>query len=69
MKNVRNLIESANQSFMNVFKRADAAKLAELYTEDTKLLPPGSSMTGRAAVQSFWQGDGYGNQRSQARNN
>ena len=42
---------------MNAFKRADAANLALLYTEDTKLLPPGSSMlTGREAVKSFQQG-------------
>lgn len=42
---------------MEIFKRADAAALAALYTEDTKLLPPGSSMlTDREAVKSFWQG-------------
>jgi uncharacterized protein (TIGR02246 family) len=57
MENVRNSIASANQNFMDAFSRADAAGLAALYTEDTKLLPPGSSMmTGREAVQSFWQG-------------
>lgn len=57
MENVRNLIASANQNFMDAFTRQDAAGLAALYTDDTKLLPPGfPMMTGREAVQSFWQG-------------
>ncbi|MCU1288284.1 MAG: hypothetical protein JWN60_513 [Acidobacteria bacterium] len=56
MENVRNLIASANQNFMDAFKRADAAGLAALYTDDTRLLPPGfPMMSGREAVQSFWQ--------------
>ncbi len=57
MENVRNLIASANQNFMDAFRRADAAGLAALYTDDTKLLPPGfPMMNGKEAVQSFWQG-------------
>jgi len=57
MENVQNLIASVNQNFMDAFKRADAAGLAEFYTDDAKLLPPGfPMMSGREAVQSFWQG-------------
>ncbi len=56
MENVRNLIASANQNFMHAFSQADAAGLAALYTEDAKVLPPGSSMmTGKEAIQSFLQ--------------
>ena len=57
MENVRSLIQSANQKFMDAFSRADAAAIAALYTDNPKLLPPGfPMMTGKEAVQSFWQG-------------
>jgi uncharacterized protein (TIGR02246 family) len=57
MENVRAFIESANQKFMDAFGRADAAGIAALYTDNPKLLPPGSPMmSGREVVQSFWQG-------------
>ena len=56
MENVHELIKSANQKFMDAFKRADAAGIAVLYTDNPKLLPPGSPMmTGKEAVKSFWQ--------------
>ncbi len=56
MGNVRSSIASATQKFMDAFSRVDAAGLASLYTEDAKLLPPGSPMvTGKEAIQSFWQ--------------
>ena len=57
MENVREAITSANQNFMNAFKRGDAAAIAALYTDDAKLLPPDiQMMSGREAIQSFWQG-------------
>ena len=57
MENVRDAIASANQKFMDAFSRSDAAGIAALYTEDARLLPPDSQMiTGREAIQSFWQG-------------
>jgi uncharacterized protein (TIGR02246 family) len=57
MENVQSSTASANQKFMDAFSRADAAILAALYTEDAKLLPTGSlMMTGKKAIQSFWQG-------------
>jgi uncharacterized protein (TIGR02246 family) len=56
MKNVQSSIADANQNFMNAFRQADAVALAALYTEDARLLPPGSLMvSGRQAIQPFWQ--------------
>jgi len=49
-------IEAANDVFMAAFNRGDAAGLAALYTEDGQMLPPNAGlMTGRPAVQAFWQ--------------
>jgi uncharacterized protein (TIGR02246 family) len=57
MENVRELIKSVKQNFTDAFFRADAAGIAALYTDDAKLLAPGvPMMTGKEAVQSFYQG-------------
>jgi uncharacterized protein (TIGR02246 family) len=57
MEDVRSQIASANQNFMDAFSRSDAAGVAALYTDDTKLLPPElPMMSGKQAVQTFWQG-------------
>ena len=56
MEDVREVIKSANQNFMDAFKRGDAAGIAALYTDEAKLLPPDNQMmSGREAIQSFWQ--------------
>ena len=56
MEDVKSSIAATNQRFMDAFSRNDAADIAALYTEDAKLLPPGAPMmTGKQAVQSFWQ--------------
>ena len=53
---MRAVIEAANDVFMATFNRGDAAGLAALYTEDGQLMPPNAGfMTGREAVQGFWQ--------------
>ena len=53
---LRGAIAAANESFMATFKRGDAAGLAALYTENGQVLPPNSdSVTGRQAIQMFWQ--------------
>jgi ketosteroid isomerase-like protein len=57
MEDIRSQIASANQNFMDAFSRSDAAGVAALYTDDTKLLPPElPMMSGKQAVQTFWQG-------------
>jgi ketosteroid isomerase-like protein len=41
---------------MAAFERGDAAGLAALHTENGQVLPPSSDfVTGRHAVQTFWQ--------------
>ena len=50
-------IRAAQDQFSAAFAEHDAETLASLYTADAKLLPPNSDfVTGRAAVQTFWQG-------------
>jgi uncharacterized protein (TIGR02246 family) len=57
MGDVREAITSANQNFMDAFRRGDAAAIAALYTDEARLLPPDAQMMrGREAIQSFWQG-------------
>ena len=57
MENVREALTSANQHFMDAFKRGDAAGISALYTDEAKLLPPGNQMvSGREAIESFWRG-------------
>ena len=54
---VQAAIEAADEKFMAAFNRGDAAALADLYTENGQLLPTGSDfVTGKAAIQAFWQG-------------
>jgi uncharacterized protein (TIGR02246 family) len=50
-------IEAANARFEQDFGKGDAAALARMYTENATVLPPDSDMlTGRDAIQAFWQG-------------
>jgi uncharacterized protein (TIGR02246 family) len=54
--NIREIIAAANEKFMAAFKRGDAAGLAALYTENGQVLPPNADfVTGKEAVQGFWQ--------------
>ena len=54
---VRQEIEQRVRAFEDAFNRGDMAALAALYTEDAALLPPDSAtLTGREAIQRFWQG-------------
>jgi uncharacterized protein (TIGR02246 family) len=53
---VRDAIAAANENFMAAFKRGDAAGMAALYTVNGQVLPPnGDFVTGKEAVQAFWQ--------------
>jgi len=54
---IQDAIVAANQQFMAAFNRGDSAGVAQLYTEDGQVLPPGMEpITGRAGIQAFWQG-------------
>ena len=54
---VQEAIATADENFMAAFNRGDAAGLADFYTENGQLLPTGSDfVTGKAAIQTFWQG-------------
>ena len=56
-QSVRQEIEARNREFMAAFNRGDAAGVAAAYTEDARVLPPGSEpLSGRQAIQQFWQG-------------
>jgi uncharacterized protein (TIGR02246 family) len=53
---IQDTIAIANNNFMAAFKRGDVAGLADLYTENGQVLPPnGDFVTGRQALQMFWQ--------------
>jgi uncharacterized protein (TIGR02246 family) len=53
---IRDAIAAANEDFMAAVKRGDAMGLAALYTENGQVLPPNSDfVTGRQAIQTFWQ--------------
>ena len=56
MTEVQSAIGAGVESFMAAFKRGDAAGLAALYTENGQVMPPnGDFVTGKQAVQAFWQ--------------
>lgn len=47
-------IAAANRQFMETFERQDAQGMAELYTDDGAVYPPGADMMqGHAAIQAF----------------
>jgi uncharacterized protein (TIGR02246 family) len=57
MDAVHNAILAANKEFMAAFERGDAPAIADMYTDDGKLLPPNSPMlAGKQAIRAFWQG-------------
>jgi uncharacterized protein (TIGR02246 family) len=54
--NLRAAIAAANEKFMAAFEAQDAAGLAALYTKGGQILPPNNDfVTGREAIQGFWQ--------------
>lgn len=49
-------IEEADRAFETNFGQHDAEGMADLYTQDGQLLPPGSEVvSGREAIAAFWQ--------------
>jgi len=54
---IRNAILAANEKFMKAVDFGDADALAALYTEEAQLLPTNSDfVTGRLAIEHFWEG-------------
>lgn len=50
-------IEAQVTKFEQAYNSGDAAAMAELYTEDAAVLPPGSArQDGREAIQGVWSG-------------
>ncbi|MFN6962309.1 MAG: YybH family protein [Pyrinomonadaceae bacterium] len=54
---LRSAIEAANQRFVEALGKGDAAKIADMYAEGARVLPPNGPMVqGRQRIQEFWQG-------------
>jgi uncharacterized protein (TIGR02246 family) len=52
----RAAIESGNRAFIAAFLRGDAQAVADLYTEDAQVIPPGGEVaSGRSAIAAFWR--------------
>jgi uncharacterized protein (TIGR02246 family) len=52
---IGDVVEAGNYLFQRAFEDADARALADLYTEDGRVIPPGAApITGRPAIASFW---------------
>jgi ketosteroid isomerase-like protein len=50
-------IQRDNDNFTQAFNKGDAAAVARMYTEHANALPPGAPIaSGRAAIQTLWQG-------------
>ncbi len=53
----RESIEAVGKTLCERANAGNAAGVAELYTEDAVLLPPGAArLDGREAIQQYWQG-------------
>jgi uncharacterized protein (TIGR02246 family) len=56
-RDIRSEIEAANARWVAAYNKGDAAAVAQLYTEQATILPPGAPLAkGRAAIQAVWQG-------------
>lgn len=54
--NIRNAIEAASKGFVEALSKGDAAKIADMYAEGSRVLPPNSPMVQeRQRIQEFWQ--------------
>lgn len=54
---VRGAVDAGNYFFLKAFEARDAQAVAELYTEDARVIAPGAEpAVGRAAIAEFWRG-------------
>ena len=53
---VRDAVEAENRAFVTAFLRGDASAIANLYTENARVIAPGSPVvSGRPAIAEFWR--------------
>jgi uncharacterized protein (TIGR02246 family) len=53
---IRDAVDAGNRAFVAAFSKGDAAALAQLYTEDAKVIAPGEPVaSGRASIAAAWQ--------------
>lgn len=54
--NIRNEIEAASKVFAETFAKGEAAKIADMYAEGARVMPPNGPMVQeRQKIQEFWQ--------------
>jgi ketosteroid isomerase-like protein len=54
---VHRTIDAKHQQWLSTFSQEDAAGVAAIYAEEGRIMPAYSTaITGRAAIQAFWQG-------------
>jgi len=52
---MREGIAATNAAFMRAFELGDASDIAELYTDDARLLPPHADLiVGKEGIAAFW---------------
>jgi ketosteroid isomerase-like protein len=57
VRNIHEVITSADEKFMAAFSQGDAARIAELYTEHGQvLLPNNEVISGKLGIRMVWQG-------------
>ena len=55
--NIRSEIEAASKGFAETLSKGDAAKIAGMYAEDARVLPPNApAIQQKQKIQEFWQG-------------
>jgi uncharacterized protein (TIGR02246 family) len=55
-ENIRAVIEEADQKFMALYKQGDCAAVADLYSQDPVLMPPGMDFVyGKEAIQKTFE--------------
>jgi uncharacterized protein (TIGR02246 family) len=56
-EDVRAAVEAGNRAFVAAFLKGDAPGVAELYTENGRVVAPGSPVAiGRPEIEVFWRG-------------
>ena len=55
--NIRTAIEAASKGFAEALSKGQAAKIADMYAEGARVMPPNGPMVQeRQRIQEFWQG-------------